>query len=301
MHLFMAREAVDTHLQVAGDLIDPEKPAGAKVKALFRAAGFYAWWYPSRWLGWGRFPRYAEFDTLATHMRFVDRTSRKLARQVFHGMNVHQAKLQHKQGFLFRLVDVADELFAMAAAVSRAEALRRKGEASAAEAANLADLFCRGSRRKVAKLFHDLWRNDDDRKYEAGLAVLDGRHAWLHDGTLVDRRASSRGSRAGLRRRWRFPSARRSAWADAAVLAILPWRLEISGAIAVGEMPTPVARPRRGPSPRRRGRSEPRRPAADARAVSAAPGGELDPGARMRRCRRSARRRCRPIAASATG
>ncbi len=184
MHLFMAREAVDKHLQVAGDLIDPEKAIGAKLKALFRAAGFYAWWYPSRWLGWGRFPRYAEFGRLATHMRFIDRASRRLARQVFHGMNVHQAKLQHKQGFLFRLVDVADELFAMAAAVSRAEALRRKGDASAAEAANLADLFCRGSRRKVGQLFHNLWHNDDDRKYKAGIAVLDGRHAWLHDGTL---------------------------------------------------------------------------------------------------------------------
>ena len=184
MHLFMAREAVDKHLQVAGDLIDPEKPAGAKLKAFFRAAGFYAWWYPSRWLGWGRFPRYAEFGSLARHVRFIDRTSRKLARQVFHGMNVHQAKLQFKQGFLFRLVDVADELFAMAAAVSRAAALRRKGDPKAAEAGDLADLFCRSSRRKVARLFHDLWHNDDDRKYRAGVAVLDGRHDWLNDGTL---------------------------------------------------------------------------------------------------------------------
>lgn len=184
MHLFMAREAVDRHLQVAGDLIDPGKPVGAKVRSFFRAAGFYAWWYPSRWLGWGRFPRYSGFGALATHMRFIERTSRKLARQVFHGMNVYRSKLQFKQGFLFRLVDVADELFAMAAAVARAEALRSKGDARATQAIALADLFCRGSRRKVGKLFRDLWHNDDARKYKAGLAVLSGKHGWLHDGTI---------------------------------------------------------------------------------------------------------------------
>ncbi len=184
MHLFMAREAVDKHLEVAGDLIDPEKPVGAKVKAFLRAAGFYGWWYPTRWLGWGRFPRYAEFGALAPHLRFVERRSRKLAREVFHGMNVYQGRLQVKQAFLFRLVDVADELFAMAGAVSRAEALRRKGDTSAVRAAELADLFCRSSRRKVDKLFGDLWHNDDARKYQAGVAVLDGEHAWLHDGTI---------------------------------------------------------------------------------------------------------------------
>ncbi len=184
MHLFMAREAVDKHLEVAGDLIDPEKSAGAKARAFVRAAGFYAWWYPTRWLGWGRWPRYAEFGRLATHLRFVERNARKLARQVFHGMNVYQGRLQHKQGFLFRLVDVVDELFAMAATVSRAEALRRAGRPEAGRALELADLFCRNSRHAVAKLFRDLWRNDDVRKYKTGVAVTDGQHAWVHEGTI---------------------------------------------------------------------------------------------------------------------
>ena len=184
MRLFMAREAVDKHLEVAGDLIDPQKPAGAKLRALARAAAFYAWWYPTRWLGWGRWPRHAGFGRLAGHLRFVDRAARKLARQVFHGMNVYQAKLQFKQGFLFRLVDVSDELFAMTASISRAHALRRAGRPEAERALELADLFCRNSRREVGRLFHELWHNDDAANYRVGVAVMEGRHAWLHEGTV---------------------------------------------------------------------------------------------------------------------
>src|SRR5215213_8919808 len=131
MHLFMAREAVDKHLQVAGALIDPEKPLADKIAELPNIASFYGAWYPTRWLGWGQWPRYAEFGELATHLRFAERNCRRLSRQIFHGMIVHQAKLQNKQAFLFRLVDVANELFAMAASVARAQALREEGRADA--------------------------------------------------------------------------------------------------------------------------------------------------------------------------
>ncbi|HYO14117.1 MAG TPA: acyl-CoA dehydrogenase family protein [Thermoanaerobaculia bacterium] len=184
MHLFMAREAVDKHLQVAGAMIDPEKSVAEKLSELPKMAAFYASWYPTRWLGWGQWPRYQEFGALATHLRFVERNCRRLSRQIFHGMIVHQAKLQNKQAFLFRLVDVANELLAMASSVSRAQAMAEQGHPEAANAAELADLFCRNSRRKVVRLFKDLWATDDVRKYKVALRVLEGKHAWLEDGII---------------------------------------------------------------------------------------------------------------------
>jgi len=184
MHLFMAREAVDKHLEVAGGLIDPEKSGSEKLAALPKIAAFYGAWYPSRWLGWSLPPRYSEFGALAGHLRFVERSSRKLAREIFHGMVVHGPKLQNKQAFLFRLVDVANELFAMASSVSRAQGLAEEGHAEAGKAAEVADLFCRGSRRTIRRLFHELWHNDDVLKYKMALRVLDGEHLWLEEGTL---------------------------------------------------------------------------------------------------------------------
>ncbi len=178
MHLFMAREAVDKHLEVAGAIVDPKQGPIAKLKSLPSIISFYARWYPAKWLGWGFWPEYGDFGRFATHLRFIDRHSRKLAREVFHGMMVHQAKLQRKQAFLFRLVDVANELFAMAAAVSRAHQMQVERHPQARSAVELADLFCRNSRRQVHRYFSDLWNNDDKRKYKVARAVLDGDHLW---------------------------------------------------------------------------------------------------------------------------
>jgi hypothetical protein len=196
MHLFMARELVDKHLQVAGAIIDPEKGLAAKLAALPGMAAFYAWWYPSRWLGWGWWPRYASFGALAGHLRFVERTSRRLARQSFHGMLVYQAKLQTKQAFLFRLVDIANELFAMAASVARAKALAETRSPEGADAAHLADQFCRSARRRIRSLFRELWSNDDDARYRTARDVLRGRYQWLERGLVESALARKAEARA---------------------------------------------------------------------------------------------------------
>src|SRR6266581_4518258 len=184
MHLFIAREAVDKHLQVAGDVVMPGKTLGERLRGLVRAALFYAWWYPSRWLGWGFWPKYTGFGPLAQHIRYVERGARRLARSVFHAMVRFGPKLEYRQAVLFRLVDVGAELFAMAATCARAQWLLKRDPAGGRRAVALADLFCRQARVRIREKFQGLWRNNDVRTYRVAQDVLQGEHRWLERGMV---------------------------------------------------------------------------------------------------------------------
>ena len=184
MHLFIAREAVDKHLQVAGDVVMPGKRLGARLQGLLRAGLFYSWWYPSRWLGWGFWPKYGRFGRLAPHLRYVERGARRLARGVFHAMVRFGPKLEYRQAVLFRLVDVGAELFAMAATCSRAQWLAKTDPAAGRRAVEVADLFCRQARGRVNGKFRELWRNVDTRAYRVAQEVLAGEHRWLERGMV---------------------------------------------------------------------------------------------------------------------
>lgn len=182
MHLLIAREAVDAHLAAAGDLASSDADLRTKAKAAAGASGFYAGWLPHLVAGPGMSPRsYSDFGRLARHIRYVERSSRRLARHTFLGMARWQAKLEHRQVFLGRVVDIGAELFAMAATCSHARYLAAQGRADAGE---LADAFCRQSRLRVEQLFTDLWRNTDTADSRLARNVLDGRYEWLEEGIL---------------------------------------------------------------------------------------------------------------------
>ncbi|WP_405822765.1 acyl-CoA dehydrogenase family protein [Streptomyces sp. NBC_01390] len=187
MHLLIAREAVDAHLTVAGDLIDPEKSLPDKARAGANAGVFYAKWLPKLVAGAGQLPNsYGEFKhevDLSPHLRYVERGARKLARSTFYAMSRWQGRMETKQGFLGRIVDIGAELFAMSAACVRAELLRAQGQ-NGHEAYQLADAFCRQARIRVEELFGRLWTNTDGIDRAVVRGVLAGTYTWLEEGVV---------------------------------------------------------------------------------------------------------------------
>jgi hypothetical protein len=180
-HLFIAREAVDPHMKRGYKILQPETPTGEKVSAAAKAGAYYAGWYPSRYLGWSRFPKHGEFGRLSTHVGYVERQSRHLSRSIFHAMMRFQAKLERKQMVLFRIVDIGTDLFAMSATISYAMMLAKKGEKNALE---MADLFCREARTRIDQNFRTLFDNHDDLAYKVVQKIMKGEYEWL-EGQLV--------------------------------------------------------------------------------------------------------------------
>ena len=186
MRLLIAREAVDVHLEAAGDLVDPEAGPGRKATAAVRALLFYGRWLPTLVAGPGLLPTAyrREFGRLGRHLRFVERRSRRLARSLFAAMARWQGRLEYRQVFLGRAVDIGAELFAMTAACVRARMLADRDPSQGEAAIALANAFCKQARLRVDDLFRRLWENTDSSDRALAKDVLSGRHTWQEAGVL---------------------------------------------------------------------------------------------------------------------
>jgi hypothetical protein len=149
-----------------------------------KAALFYAGWYPLQW--WPFSGVGGDFHpTLARHLQYSTRTSRRLARTLFHAMAHYGPKLERRQLLLGRFVDIGTEIFAITASCSRAQSLDTE------EARTLADYFCRISRLKIEALFRDVYHNQDNEGYRIAQQVLAGEFNWLQDGIVGGGKTSS--------------------------------------------------------------------------------------------------------------
>jgi alkylation response protein AidB-like acyl-CoA dehydrogenase len=177
LRLFLAREALDPHLQIAGPVLNAQYSPSERIRVGMKAAFFYVGWYPRQWwplvmIGSGFHP------SLARHLRYAARTSRRLARTLFHAMLRFGPKLERQQLLLGRVVDIGTELFAITATCSRAQSLDTK------EAREVADYFCGMSRLKIEALFRNVHNNRDAEGYCLAQQVLAGEFDWLQDGIV---------------------------------------------------------------------------------------------------------------------
>lgn len=179
LRLFVAREALDRHLKIAGDVLNSRLSLGKRFIALLKAGSFYVGWYPWQWIApmFGFWPRYAGLGVLGKHLRYSARTSHKLARTIFHLMLRHGPKLEKRQLQLSRVVDIAIDLFVMSTTIARARA--RAGKPEYGNVVEVADLFCREARVRIHENFRALWSNPDSARNRVARQILEGKGLWL--------------------------------------------------------------------------------------------------------------------------
>ena len=177
MRLFLAREALDPHLQIAADLLRPGMPLGRKSSAAGRVLRHYAVWYPT--CGFHRlWARGGDLGRLARHVRFMDRASARLAMALFHAMAANGPKLERRQILLGHLMDIGTELFAMGATCAYAKSL---GEPSAIE---LADLHCRRAEKTIREAFGRLRHGEERATRRVAKRVMAGDLRWMEEGIV---------------------------------------------------------------------------------------------------------------------
>jgi hypothetical protein len=183
MRLFIAREALDPHLKVGGAIFNTQLPVSDRAKAILSSGKFYAGWYPRQWLVNGAGKVNNLHATLQGHVDYAARTSKRLARGLFHAMARFGPKLDREQLLLSRFVGVATELFAISATCSYAQWLLGQGK-PADEILSVADYFCRSAKTRIDHHFAGTMRNADKRGYQLVQELLDGKHELLRDGIV---------------------------------------------------------------------------------------------------------------------
>jgi len=183
MRLFLAREALDPHLQLASDILRRGATTTTKLKATTKLLSYYSRWYPSQW--WGRYFGRPErsIAPFAAHGRYINRTAHRLAIVLFHAMVRHRQRLEKRQVLLGHLVDIGTELFAISAVCAYGIHIRSRDE-NFDGSQELTELFCRQASQRIENHFRAVhsthWRT------HRGVAqqVLAAQLRWLERGLI---------------------------------------------------------------------------------------------------------------------
>ncbi len=183
--LFVGRAAVAS---VAAAVGADRRPAGwwARVAAGIRSIVLAAAWYFALWVPRTYAFSLGSFGALRSHVLFIERSSRRLARAMLRTTIFFRRSLDLRPGLLATLAQIGMALLAMAAAVRHGRTLlraagprARNGYAEGVE--NAVDAFCRETRLHIDLAFRALFHLDDELVVKLGHHILENGGAWRDD------------------------------------------------------------------------------------------------------------------------
>ncbi|MCT4639298.1 MAG: acyl-CoA dehydrogenase family protein [Bacteroidales bacterium] len=183
MQLFIAREAVDMHFKMVTPFLT-KSSTSTKIKAAFKLLGFYSWWLPKQYI-----PRLRSFNTKKLngankrHLRYISRTSRRLARRLFLSMARFGPKLQDEQLILGNYVDVGVNLFVMSSVLSYTDLLLKNNGVDKGATQNLSDFYCKLARKEIKDKFRNVGSDKGYKKLmkRVNKSTLKGDYIWLEN------------------------------------------------------------------------------------------------------------------------
>ncbi|VAX35260.1 Acyl-CoA dehydrogenase [hydrothermal vent metagenome] len=177
MQLFIAREAMDMHFGYIMPLLNA-KNSKEKRNALLKMMGFYTKWYPKQWVGGAVEGAKWLSSENNKHLAYIGKTSKKLARALFHAMVKYQKELEKEQIVLGHFVDIGTLLFAMAAVLSNTNRMSDDLEKSSS-VQELADLACRRFIVQIEDHFKSIKKNHNGLINSVGKRLFEGNYKWL--------------------------------------------------------------------------------------------------------------------------
>lgn len=174
MRLFIAREMLDIHLKVGGPVLNSQLLLSQRLRAAAKAGLFYLAWYPKQWLPFSEWflVQSSGPAMLRKHLRYAARTSRGLARSIFHAMLRHGPKLERQQLLLGRFVDIGAELFAIVASCLHGEQILKGNQEKPEHLIEMIDFFCQSARLRIREKFRQIHANTDRSGYRISQKIL---------------------------------------------------------------------------------------------------------------------------------
>ncbi len=181
LSLWVCLAGFDFYLKMLEPILDNHSSFIARAKALIGFLGYYLRLFfgsrqNERSLGLIPMP-------LRKHSEFIEKYSRKLAREIMFSMMRYQKKMKYKQMLVSRFFSIAANLTTIATVCGYVSDKRESPEYI--RLLKIADIYCRMARRRIRELFRELSDNEDMNIRDMARRIMNGDYKYLEENVLT--------------------------------------------------------------------------------------------------------------------